>query len=495
MIHKTLRRHQWKAYIRHPMFIQDTSVKILIFFLLLFLSIYILPYIFTLDSLLLKIRPAHDVIDTFSLFLFCFLIFDFNLKLSIKKNQSLQIAPYLTLPIKRSKLFNFLLIKEFYNIFNLYPLLLIIPFTFKAISPAYGTLSAYGLILALYLLNIASSLLVSIINSRANKVWYKKLTPAIITCTIYAAVMFIDYPFDAYFRKVLDLFLNLNPTIWLVLFTVSIFLWVQNKKQTRERIYREMQGHESGAANRVINIPFLSHKGEVGQFINLELKMLSRSKQLKSALFGYIIMVIICLYQNLSGEYSSASFDIRIVYWTGFMIGGIGLFFSQYLFMSESSYFDGLMTRRHSFVNLIRAKYYLFLAVSTISLLLSFILVILGKIGLFTLISIYLYYTGLVYCLMFQNGVYNKRPFDIFTTDYMGWKSSSASQFFIGFMALLIPNIVVGIISIFSKEAAILFMFVTGLIFVLGSNIWLKWTCRRVMRKKYIIMDGFRSNG
>ena len=493
MIQRRLQMHQWKAFRRHPMFGQSVAVKAFIYFILGILALYILPYALTLGKLLLNLYPDQDVVNTFYLVLPYFLILDFNLKLALKKNQSLQIIPYLTLPIRQSKLFNFLLIKEFYNIYNLYAVIFVLPFAFKVIAPIYGTIGSYGFILSLYLLSIISSLLVAITNNWANKVWYKILTPTFIIAVVYIAALFIDYPLYIYIQRGGELLLDMNPIIWALLIISLVLLRIQNKKQMRMRVYQEMQGNMPDKVGRTINVTFPAQSGEVGQFINLELKLLLRSKQLKSTMFGYIILFIIGLYQIIFGKHTANYFTL--LYWIGFMIGGIGLLFSQYLFMTESSYFDGLMTRKHSFINLMRAKYYLYLAVSTISLLLSMILVTLGKVDFLFLISLYLYYIGLVYYLMFQNGVYNKKPYDIFSTDYMGWKSSSVGQIFISLIAMLIPSIVVSIIAIFSKEAATIYMLVTGSIFILDHNIWLKWTCKRVMKRKYIIMAGFRSNG
>ena len=474
------------------MFGQSVAVKVLIYLMLGILALYLLPYAFTLDKLLLKLAPEQDVVNTFYLALFYFLILDFNFKLAVKKNQSLQIMPYLTLPIKQGKLFDFLLIKEFYNIYNLYAVIFLLPFTFKAIAPVYGTIGSYGFILSLYLVSIITSLLASITNNWANRVWYKTLMPTFIIVAIYIATLLLDYPLYSYIQKGGKLLLDLNPIMWSILIISLALLRTQNKKQMRKRIYQEMQGNMPDKVGRTINISFPAQSGEVSQFINLEFKLISRSKQLKSSLLGYIVMFIIAGYQIIYGK--SADNNIIHIYWAGFMIGGIGLFFSQYMFMAESSYFDGLMARRHSFINLMRAKYYLYLAVSTISFLLSMILVILDKVDFIFLLSIYLYYIGFVYFLMFQNGVYNKRPFDLFSAGYINWKSSSFQQMMISILALVIPSVAASIIASHSKEAATKFMLITGFVFILGHNIWIKWIYRRVMVRRYRIMDGFRSS-
>ncbi len=183
------------------------------------------------------------------------------------------------------------------------------------------------------------------------------------------------------------------------------------------------------------------------------------------------------------------------VFWIGFMSGGFGMIFSQYLFMSESSYFDGLICRKHSFLNLMKAKYYFYLVVSAIVYLLLMLLVwYKGILSYLLVTSVFVYYVGLIYCCYFQCGVYNKTYFDLSDSGFMNWKNSSSSMMVIGFGAMFIPiGLVVIIKSFISEEVACYFMLAVGSLFILGSNYWLKWTYNRMMKRRYIIMDGFRN--
>ena len=498
MIQKALRQHKRIAYRRNPMFEQTRGVKIAGYIGLGYLAFTILLSGFFLEKICLKIRPDSTAIDTFNSILFYFLLFDLTLKLFFKKNRSMQIAPYLTLPIKRNRLFDFLLRKEFHHMMNLYGVLLILPFAFIAVPPVYGIIGAFGLILALYLLSITVSLLVSIINVCTDKIWYKKLIPILIISGMCVTVFFTNIPFDSYSREGGDLLLRFNPVVWLTLIILSPLLWRLNRREMRNMVYRELQGVDSDNSGIFINIPFLERMGEIGQLMNLELKLSLRPKQVRWQTFTCIASFLFGISQFFLYEeiylYDWSYFPR--IFWTGFMIGGIGLYSSQFQYTAESSYFDGLMARKHAFIKLMRAKYYIYLVITTIFFILSLSLIFLEKATFLFLFAVYVHFCGLVYFIMFQSGVYNKKYFDIFASKLMTFRSPSSNQLAITFGAMFISPIPVAILAMISSQlVANIFMMIVGIAFIIGSNRWLKWTCNRVMARKYVIMEGFRSNG
>ncbi|MCL1932444.1 MAG: DUF5687 family protein, partial [Candidatus Azobacteroides sp.] len=101
MIQKELRQHQRKAFRRNPMFERNLGVKIFMFFMLGLLAMEFLMFGFVLDKLLLEIGEYERAIDTFNSMLLYVLALDFIIKFFFKSNQSMQIAPYLSLPVKR----------------------------------------------------------------------------------------------------------------------------------------------------------------------------------------------------------------------------------------------------------------------------------------------------------------------------------------------------------------------------------------------------------
>ncbi len=494
MIQKELRSHQWKAFRRHPMFERNLGVKIFMCICFGFLALEFFAMGFFLDKICLEVGSYSSPVDCFNSALLYIMIADFILKFFLKSNQSMQIAPYLTLPVKRGKLFTFLQLQEFSSMWNWYMMFLVVPFSFKVVPVEYSFLHVFIYLIFIYLLCIANSLLVSLTKSWSKTGLWKLAFPAAIIAGILIAAFKFDFSFGDYVQRFVGSLLRLNPLSWVVFTAVFVFLWYANRWQMRSMLYREMQGEKVKDSVSFSNMTFLDRFGEIGEFINLELKLIFRNKRMKNQFFMFIAMILLFGVQLITNKAVLAS-SFMTLFWVGFMVGGFGIIFCQYLFMSESSYFDGMMARKHSFLSLMKAKYYFYCVVSFVVYIGIMILVwTQGVLSFLIVTSVFFYYIGLVYACFFQNGVYNKTYFDLADSGFMNWKASSSSMMIISMVAMFIPiGLVVVVKSVTSWDIACYFMLTVGLTFVLGSNFWLKWTYNRMMKRRYTIMEGFRN--
>ncbi|GHU88207.1 hypothetical protein FACS1894155_02620 [Bacteroidia bacterium] len=476
------------------MFERNLGVKIFMFVCFGFLAVEFFAIGFFLDRLCLELGNYASPLDCFNSGLLYVMMADFVVKFLLKSNQSMQIAPYLTLPIKRNGLFNFLQSKEFVSMWNWYMMFLIVPFAFKVIPVEYSFFHVFVFLICFYLLCIANSLLVALTKAWVKTGIWKLFFPAVIIAGILVAAFKFNFSFGDYTQQFGSWLMGTNPIAWVVFIGIFIFLWCANRWLMRSILYKEMQGEKVRDSVSFSNMSFLDRFGEIGEFINLELKLIFRNKRLKNQLFTFVAVLVIFGVQLVSNRMVLENFFMSL-FWIGFMVGGFGLIFSQFLFMAESSYFDGLITRNHSFLSLMKAKYYSYVVISFLVYLLLLAFIWYNKMMSVLLItSAFFYYIGVVYCCVFQNGVYNKTFLDLSDSGFMNWKTSTTSQMIITMVAMFVPiGLVVIVKSLTSEEIACYFMLTTGVLFVLGSNIWLKWTCNRMMKRRYIIMEGFRN--
>ncbi|MDR2805393.1 MAG: DUF5687 family protein, partial [Dysgonamonadaceae bacterium] len=194
MIHSYLRQHQWKAFRRNPMFERNLAVRIFMFIMFGFLALEFLALGLVLDKILLQTETYTLAIDVFNSILLYVLLADFVIKLFFKQNQSMQIAPYLTLPVKRNKLFHFLLLKEFGSFWNGYWLFLVVPFAFRSITPFFGLGTAFLYILFFYLLCVAVSLAVHLIHCLIGKNIGYVIVPVLLAALPIALPLLFHIP-------------------------------------------------------------------------------------------------------------------------------------------------------------------------------------------------------------------------------------------------------------------------------------------------------------
>ena len=495
MIQRQLQSHQWKAFLRHPMFERNLALKIFMFIIFLFLGVELLAMGFFLDTLLLEVGTYTYAIDVFnSLWVYLF-VFDFLIKYLFKQNQSMQIASYLALPVKRNRLFNFLLTKEFSNIWNLYFLFLLIPFAFKAITPYWNFGIALLYILFFYSICIGNSLLVNIANNLLKRNGWFFFLPFVIVAAIIGLPFFVDVNYGDYTYRLGEMLLDNNGMVWVAQLLILAVLWWCNLRLMRGQLYVEMQGKKASGAASFSGLSFLDRLGELGEFINLELKMLARSKRLRSQLYAIVFLIVYYFFMIYTAHTMFTESTFMLVFFTMFTIGGLGLIMSQYMFMAESSFFDGLMSRRHNLQNMVKGKYLLYVSYGVIMALFMLIPVFSGKLDLLFLISVFFYTIGFLFFLMFQNAVYNKTYFDLFDSGMFNWKGTSGNMILVTMLGMFIPVVLVQIVSgLFGQTVTYYFMLVVGLGFTLTANRWLDWTYNRFLKRKYKNMEGFRSN-
>jgi len=500
MLQKELRQHQWKAFRRSPMFERNLGFRIFMYFLIGFYALYLLMLGFFLDKILLKVGEYEFAIDTFNSIILYVLAVDFVIKFFFKSNQSMQIAPYLSLPVKRNSLFNFLLQKEFTSFWNFYLLFLVVPFSFKAITPYFGFISAVLYIIFFYLLCVANSLIVSFANNLAKRsAWFYLL----IAAFVFLPFVFLitgKMDFGHYTQKAGEWLLNYNPVVWIGLAGLIIAFWLINRMQMRGELYRELQGEKADKISSFSGLSFLGQFGEIGEFIQMEIRMILRSKRLKqqtlfagSILIGLFILMLYKPNNPFSRENSSAQFTFLL--YAMMTVGILVITMGQLIFSTESSFFDGMMTRNLSMFNLLKAKYFFYSSTALIMTLLLLIPAFQGKIPLMLVIADFLYVIGPISFMIFQNAVYNKSYIDLFDRGMMNWQGQSGNRVVLTLITMFLPVILVLIIiGFFGKETAYWFMIIVGILFTVTSQQWLRWIYNRFLKRKYINMEGFRTN-
>jgi len=497
MIQKELRQHQWKAFRRNPMFERNLAVRIFMYFMFGLLALEFLGFGFALNSLLLKVGSYDRAIDTFNSILPFIFVFDFVIKFFFKTNESMQIAPYLSLPIKRNKLFDFLLRKEFTSLWNFYLLFLVIPFSFMAVTPYYGFFAAVLYILLFFLLCVVNSLVVSIINNFISKSAWFYILPAVRVAMPFFLIFICKIDLSNFIAQLGDRFLSYNLWIYAAFILIFAALWIINRMQMRERLYFELQGDKVDKISSFSSLSFLDRFGVIGDFINLELRMIIRSPRLKQQVVVAGCLIIGLFFYMLYAPNNTFTRSGPFVFFLyGIMaIGLMGIIMGQFLFTSESSFFDGLAARKLSLFDLLKSKYILYCSYSLLVTLLLLIPAFQGKISGFLLVSLFFYVTGPIYFIIFQNAVYNKTYFDLFDKGMWNWKGQSGNMLVLTMISMFVPVILMLIINaIFGATITYSFMLITGLAFTLSSKWWLAWIYNRFLKRRYSNMEGFRSN-
>ncbi|GHU71250.1 hypothetical protein FACS189413_12740 [Bacteroidia bacterium] len=479
------------------MFERNLAIQIFMGVSFGFLALEFLFFGLFLDQMLLEIGTYSYAIDVFnSIVLYVFLV-DFIVKFFFKPNQSMQIAPYLAMPIPRNRLFDFLLIKEFYSFWNLFWLFLVLPFALKSITPFFGFGTAVIYILFFYLVCVAIGMAVNLINHWIQKSFWFYIIPVVLVAIPLLAQILLNLPVGDYTQKTGDLILNFNPFIWLILLALLTGLWYLNQQQMRETVYHELEGEKNEKISSFSSLSFLDRFGSIGTFINLEIKMIMRSPRLKQQVLvagGLCLVFFTWMVYDPNNMFGQQGEFVFFLY--GILTYGlIGLIMGQYIFTAESSFFDGLIARKLSIYELLKSKYSFYSAYSLFVTILLMIPAAQGKISFLLVFALFFYTIGPIYCLIFQNAVYNKTFFDLFDKGMMNWKGQSGNMIAITMITMFLPVVIVLILySLIGETSTCWIMLILGIAFTATSRLWLKNIYKRFSKRKYKNMEGFRSN-
>ncbi|MDX5346163.1 MAG: DUF5687 family protein, partial [Hymenobacteraceae bacterium] len=356
---------QWREATRSSVWQKNLVINIILGLLMLYLLLNFLVLGFFADKIILKIFPNDDVVWRFSSLFGYYLLIDIGLRFLLQELPVLAIQPYLHLPVRKKRLMHFLLGKSLFSFFNLMPLIVLLPFTFKAVVPQQGSGLAVIWLLSLYTLVLFNNYLVVYLK--------RQLTRKPITVLIFGAALALLFALDFY--KVFSFSgafaaaatqLFVWPWLMVVPLILLFGMYQLNLRLMLKGIYyNELEGQQKHV--KTSDLAFLNRFGEVGSLVGLELKLIWRNKRPRTLAFMSLFFLIYGFF--IFGTVEDKGYGFGLL--AGLMMTGAFLLnYGQYLYSWESSYFDRILTQNISSYQYVQSKFYLL----TGSCLLLFIL-------------------------------------------------------------------------------------------------------------------------
>lgn len=482
--------HSWKAKSRSHFWQKSLLINILLGVFVLYFAANLLFLGFYLDRILASIFPDSSPIDEASRILFYYFSFDLLLRFFLQELPTMSIAPYLHLPIRRSKIFIYLLLKSIPGYFNIIPLFILIPFLIRYVIPNFSLVFGLTWILAICLLILTASFFTFYI---------KKLfviRPAIIFIYLLAIVglTYLDYSgyivVSEYFKAELlaianNYFLLIFPALILAIgFTATYWLLEKNA-------YFE----DSSGSNKKISsgsvFSFLDRYGNVGSLIQLEIKMIMRNSRPKTMLIMSFVFLLygFMIYAN-EMWYGNPLFIMGVgVFLTGFLMMNHG----QFMFSWESSYFDFLLTRSLSLKEVLFAKYWLFAAAVCFSFIITLPYAFFNTNIAFYNIAATLYNIGVNILLLMYISTLNKKRIDLTKSAFFNYEGASVSQFLLIFPFLGFPVVIVYLFGLYDYAiGGVLFLGFAGVSGIVFKDKIIRAIAALLLKRKYIMSKGFR---
>ena len=487
----TLLSHQWKEARRSPVFQRNTTVTILVGFFVVYCLLSFLALGFFIDKILLEAYPGQRPEEAFHGLLFYYFLLDLLMRFLLQEVPVLSIQYYLHLPISKSRLIHFVLLKSLPNLFNLGLLLIFVPFMGKVLVPVYGPGVSLTWLAAMLLLTCCNNFIL---------LYFKRQLTARPSITLYFGLVIGSLIALDYFQLLSLRQAAANAFGYLLRQPGGIALpavllaavYVLNYTFLRAHTYpEEIAGPESKAV-AASDIALLNRFGELGRLMALELKLIWRHKRCRSL----VLMSIGFLFYGFIFYKPMYLEGFGMLIFAGITMSGMFMFnYGQFVPGWQSGHFDALLTRGISPYQFYRAKFWLFMAVNTLCFLLILPYGLLGTKIILINLAAFLFNSGINVFVIFYFSVYNKSRIDLSKSTVFNMQGMGASQYVMMLPVFLLPILVYAPFGLLGIPYWGLFTL--GLLGVLGvvfHRQLLRMTVTRFQEHKYRMAAGFRGN-
>jgi hypothetical protein len=486
----TFLNHQWKAFWRSKNKGGTIAAQIFMGFVVLYLLLFSVVIGLSVESLIAKIWPGQDLMVVFNGFILYYFAIDFIMRLQLQDLPTLSIVPYLHLNIAKGKIVQFLNIRALFSAFNLFPLILFLPFCSTAIADIYSPLVA-----VMYCISIVS---LCVFNNYA-ALYIKRLTTANAKLVIIVMLTVVGLSLLEYFKvfsiaavsnQVFELIAK-QPFLALLFTALATTAFIVNARYLRNNLYTEELSTAEDKKTST-DYPFLDRFGEIGTLVALELKLIFRHKRPRSALMMSLLFVFYGLLFYKEKYLAQDNFGMMI-FAAVFMTGSSISIYGQFMFGWQGAHFDGFLANKTNFRNFIKAKFLLFTLLSTIITLLVSLYGFISWKVLAIQFAAYFYNVGIGTVIVLYFATRNYKRIDLAKGSSFNYQGIGASQFILGLPYFLAPYLFYAPFAIAGKPFwGLICMGGCGLIALLMREVWLDFLVREFNKRRYKIAAGFR---
>lgn len=480
---------EWKQFTRSASFGKSVALKIvMVFFALYFIAMFLIVGI-AMFPLLKKVFPERDPFVVFNGLIFFWILGDLVIRFFFQKLPVMSVKPLLTLPIKRSKVVNFVLGKSALSFFNFLPLFTIVPFGVMLVINDYAISVVLVWLLTMVLITLINNYLNFIIESLAAKTELSFLPVILFAGSLYTLNHFQLINIAELLSNGIQAIAN-NP-LWLVVpFFILIGLYWYNFKILRNKLFLDSSLQTKTQEVQASNLEWTKKFGDIAPFMQLDLKLLWRNKRPKSSVWMLAFGVLYGLFFYPNPIYQDKEFLFAFV---GIFVTGIFLInFGQFIPAWDSGYYKMLMSQNIKYQQYLKSKYTLM----TLSVILLFVLsipyVYFGWKILLAHFAAAVYNIGVNTYVILLGGSFNRKKIDLNQRAAFNFQGTGAVQWIIGLPLLLLP---IGIFSIFnfafSFEIGILVLILLGVTGIILHQKIMQLITKKYLASKYKMIAAF----
>ncbi len=479
--------HQWKEKTRSPFWQKSIFLNIILGLMGLYFIFNFIIISYFADKIIESLHPGEEVAVVFTGLLLYYFLFEIIMRFFIQQLPVVSIQPYLLLAVKRSQLIKYTIIKSFFHFINLLAILLILPFFFKIILPAYPSAFAYNwLFIAFSFIAINNLLNFSIKKYFSQKPWLIAILLILVAGVAYGGLterLSITEGFSGLWMAIASLQLGFIIPLMLVFalafFTFHILkdsFYSENLSKTRNR--------------KTLEWSLLDSFGLQGDLLKTEIRLILRNKRVRNQtlMFCFFLLYGFIFYteRNLGMQ--------SMLILTGMMLTIItASSYGQYFFNLDGQFFDFYLTTNITMEDYIRTKYLMFGLLCFVSYILTLPYALIDPKIAFINTAMVLWNIGITSWLFMIACTFNKPAFDLEGSAMMNYQGTGFAHF-IGIVPAIFLPLVIHLIFRWAGigSYSIIFFGIMGLLGIGFHHILISLIKAQLRKRKFIMAAGFR---
>ena len=489
----TIILHEWKKNRRRQSFYKNFAVNILLTLFSICVAAILLFIGYSLGEVLEKMDPEMNPMQIINQSMLYYILIGLTIRFFMQELNTIDISPYLHLPIKRAALINLILLKPILNPFNYFSLFVIIPFASASITKYYDTDIATRFVLCCILIIWFNSFTTTLIKRKLKS----DILTLLLLVTSIITLLVLDH--FKYFSTVLISekifkFIILKPFGLLLPIIVVTCIFMMNKWfYSRNYDLKLNKGRLLRLNSAFFGLRLLNQFGTIGQIIAVYIKLIFRHKRFRNLIFTSTLLLLygIIFYSNdLFYKNDTLLFLVAILFTGMFMF-----MFSQWIVRWDAGHFDNLMTQNIPIRTYINANYFLLIIFNLACFVLTLPYCILGVRILVLHLAALIFNTGVNTYLLLLITTFNSKPIDLSNEKAFNYHGLTYKNVLVIFATLLLPTTLLFIIKSFtSSEVAITMVTILGFIGIMSRKPLITYCVNQFNKRKYVMASGFRES-
>jgi hypothetical protein len=459
----------------------------------LLLLFYVLLLGMFLQPIIVELLGQEDPV----LFLNSSLVFYFLVEIIyryfVQRLPVFELESFLHLPIPRSGIIHYLLIRSFISPLTLIPFLLFFPFALTEIAANYGMGAAVVWI---------SCVLLTSWSLHWGMLWFKqRFEDSLVGIFLIFLLLLLSsgstyfglYDLGAFFEPVFT-FALISAVPLILLLTVFICTYFLAFAYYKQNAYLEDLAEEEDIrfVNKSLGLFF--RFGLAGEMADLEWKLIIRHKKSRTYLLlcGIFLLYGLIFYNNPTYQ-SEEGFNYMFIFVGSFITGIFMLQYGQLFLSWNSANFDFFLRKEGGVEALIKGKYLLFMVISCLCFVLSVPYAYFGWDFLLIHLATFLFNMGVTVHLVVLMAIWKPKPMDLSKGGMFNYEGLGIAQFLMIIPLMVAPYAVFLPFALWINDyAGLLALGVGGVVGMFAFPKLSQFAVNKVINSRYEISSAFR---